>query len=155
MKHESNPIETLVCCRDGRYGGQFLPVRQYGQAHSPIAKLDRDKHTDGNHRRLRRTRSVRLFDVDETLTSVYQQKLAERREKMELLTVHPDTLVKIEAQKHHEAIQRAKLRHTVQEALSDQPSWTRKQSCWILCQLGRLLVSLGQQLERYGTPQTA
>lgn len=74
---------------------------------------------------------------------------------MELWTMHPDALVKIEAQKRHEAIHRAKLRHMMREALSNQPSWTKKQSCWLLCQLGRLLVSLGQQLERYGTPQPA
>ena len=73
---------------------------------------------------------------------------------MELWTTHPDALVKIEAQKRHEAIQRAKLWHTVRAVLNDHPSWTKKQSCWILCQLGRLLVNLGHQLERYGTPQT-
>lgn len=74
---------------------------------------------------------------------------------MELWTMHPDALVEIEAQKRREAIQRARLWHMMHEALNDHPSWARKQSCWILCQLGRLLVNLGQQLERYGAPQTA
>ena len=74
---------------------------------------------------------------------------------MELLTMHPDTLRKIDAQKHREAIQQAKLWHMVREAQNNQPNWAKKQSCWVLCRLGRLLVSLGQQLERYGAPQTA
>ena len=73
---------------------------------------------------------------------------------MELWTMHPDALVEIDAQKRHEAIQRAKRWHLMRETLSNQPSWTRKQSCWMLCQLGRLLVNLGQHLERYGAPQT-
>jgi hypothetical protein len=32
-------------------------------------------------------------------------------------------------------------------------SWLSQQGCRLLCQLGRALVRLGRQLERYGLPQ--
>lgn len=30
-----------------------------------------------------------------------------------------------------------------------RPSWFSQQRCWLLCQLGRMLVALGERLERY------
>ena len=30
-----------------------------------------------------------------------------------------------------------------------RPSWFSRQRCWLLCQLGRMLVALGERLERY------
>jgi hypothetical protein len=34
-----------------------------------------------------------------------------------------------------------------------QPGWMSRQACWLLCQLGHLLVALGERLQRYGLPQ--
>jgi hypothetical protein len=33
-------------------------------------------------------------------------------------------------------------------------SWLPRQGCWILCQMGRMLVMLGRRLEQYGLPQS-
>jgi hypothetical protein len=30
-----------------------------------------------------------------------------------------------------------------------RPSWLSQRRCWLLCQLGRMLVVLGERLERY------
>jgi hypothetical protein len=35
-----------------------------------------------------------------------------------------------------------------------QPGWMARQSCWLLCQIGRLLVAMGLRMERYGLSQT-
>lgn len=32
----------------------------------------------------------------------------------------------------------------------DQRGWLARGVCWLLCQLGRLLVTLGRRLQRYG-----
>jgi hypothetical protein len=37
----------------------------------------------------------------------------------------------------------------------DHRGWLSKQGCWLLCQLGRMLVRVGRRLERYGAPQPA
>jgi hypothetical protein len=35
-----------------------------------------------------------------------------------------------------------------------QQGWMARQSCWLLCQMGRLLVTMGLRMERYGLSQT-
>lgn len=32
--------------------------------------------------------------------------------------------------------------------------WMARQGCWLLCQMGRLLVAMGLRLEQYGLTQT-
>lgn len=74
---------------------------------------------------------------------------------MEFWVMHPDSLVELEARKRGEAIKSARQWRIADEMAGSQPRWTRKQSCWVLCQLGRLLINIGQHLEQYGTPQVA
>lgn len=37
---------------------------------------------------------------------------------------------------------------------TESPSrrWLPRQGCWLLCQMGRMLVMLGRRLEQYGLP---
>jgi hypothetical protein len=39
--------------------------------------------------------------------------------------------------------------HLLRQAKLVRPSWFSQQRCWLLCQLGRMLVALGERLERY------
>jgi hypothetical protein len=73
---------------------------------------------------------------------------------MELLYVHPDMLKQIDTVRHREAMHRARVWRLGNQALGPQSGWVREQRCWLLCQLGRLLTRVGQQLEHYGAPQT-
>jgi hypothetical protein len=36
-----------------------------------------------------------------------------------------------------------------------RPGWMMRQGCWLLCQLGHLLVALGQRLQGYGPARPA
>jgi hypothetical protein len=40
-------------------------------------------------------------------------------------------------------------RHLLRQAELVEPSWFSRQRCWLLCHLGRMLVALGERLERY------
>jgi hypothetical protein len=40
-------------------------------------------------------------------------------------------------------------RQLLRQANLIRPSWFSRQRCWLLCQLGRMLVALGERLERY------
>lgn len=53
-----------------------------------------------------------------------------------------------------EAQRDAENRRLLRSVKMDQRRWLPRQGCWLLCQLGRLLVALGQHLQRYGHPQT-
>ena len=47
----------------------------------------------------------------------------------------------------------AELRCLAREARRAQPNWVSRQRCWLLCQLGRLLISLGRHLLEASLPQ--
>ena len=47
----------------------------------------------------------------------------------------------------------ADLRRLQREARGAHQSWLPHQSCWLLCQLGRLFVSMGVRLLHAGLPQ--
>jgi hypothetical protein len=47
----------------------------------------------------------------------------------------------------------AELRRLQRQARSAHPGWLSRQSCWLLCQLGSLFVSLGVRLLHAGLPQ--
>ena len=51
-----------------------------------------------------------------------------------------------------EVARRRERRRLLREAGVHKRGWLSRQGCWLLCQLGRLLVALGQQLEQYGQP---
>jgi hypothetical protein len=52
-----------------------------------------------------------------------------------------------------EATRKAELRRVVCAADMKRRGWLSQQSCWLLCQIGRLLVALGHRLEQAGMPQ--
>lgn len=53
-----------------------------------------------------------------------------------------------------EVLRRAEIRRLLREAGIDQRGWLSRQVHWLSCQLGRLLVALGQRLQRIESPQT-
>ena len=46
--------------------------------------------------------------------------------------------------------QQARMWRLSRQVSRDQPGWLAQQGCWLLCQLGRRMVSLGRQLQQYG-----
>jgi len=51
-------------------------------------------------------------------------------------------------------LRRNETRRLLRQAGLEQRGWLSRQNCWLLCQLGHLLVSLGKRLERYEQPQS-
>ena len=51
-------------------------------------------------------------------------------------------------------LRRNETRKLLRQAGLEQRGWLSRQNCWLLCQLGHLLVALGRRLERYGRPQS-
>lgn len=51
-----------------------------------------------------------------------------------------------------EARFQAKQHRLLRQALPNRERWLSRQRCWLLCQLGGLLVALGQRLQQYGQP---
>ena len=70
-----------------------------------------------------------------------------------MLYVHPDLRKRMEDRRRREAERQAENWHLLRRARKAQRSWVSRQGCWLLCQLGHLLVRLGQQLQRVGAPQ--
>ena len=50
--------------------------------------------------------------------------------------------------------QQTETRRLIHEAQTDHPGWVARQSRWLLCQAGRLLLAAGRRLEQQGLPQT-
>jgi len=55
--------------------------------------------------------------------------------------------------RRHEASQMAEIHLLHQRFPNLPPAWLPRPGCWILCQLGNLLVALGQRLQKYGLAQ--
>jgi hypothetical protein len=49
-----------------------------------------------------------------------------------------------------DALQDAESRALLRQATIQPRTWLPQQGCWLLCQLGHLLVALGRRLEQYG-----
>jgi len=49
-----------------------------------------------------------------------------------------------------EELCQAETRRLLREAGIDRRGWLARPGCWLLCQVGRLLVALGRRLEQYG-----
>ena len=49
-----------------------------------------------------------------------------------------------------EELRQAETRRLLREAGIDRRGWLARPGCWLLCQVGRLLVALGRRLEQYG-----
>lgn len=47
-----------------------------------------------------------------------------------------------------EALRAAERNRLLREAGIQRQGWLSRQGCWLLCQLGRLLVALGQRLQK-------
>ena len=67
-----------------------------------------------------------------------------------MLYVHPDLNKRMEDRRRAEARHRADAWRLLRQARGNRQPWFAQQGCWLLCQLGHLLIRLGQQLERYG-----
>jgi hypothetical protein len=50
-------------------------------------------------------------------------------------------------------LHQAEIHRSLCQMKARRPSWVHRQRCWVLCQLGQLLVTLGQRLQRYSTAQ--
>jgi hypothetical protein len=55
--------------------------------------------------------------------------------------------------RHLEALHQAEQRRLLRQARTAQRRWPPRPCCWLLRHLGRLLVSLGQQLQGYAQPR--
>lgn len=53
-----------------------------------------------------------------------------------------------------EALRRTESRRLLRQAGIERRAWFARQTCWILCQLGRLLVGRGRRLEQVAAPPT-
>jgi hypothetical protein len=61
-----------------------------------------------------------------------------------------DRLMQLRVRKEH---RQAELRGLQREARKADPRWMDRQRCWLLCQLGKLLVSWGTWLLQAGLPE--
>ena len=50
--------------------------------------------------------------------------------------------------RHEERLRRAEIRRQVREAGVRRRGWLSRQGCWLLCQVGRLLMVVGARLQR-------
>jgi hypothetical protein len=53
-----------------------------------------------------------------------------------------------------EVQQQAESRNLRQQAGLAERGWLYEQSCWLLCQAGQVLTTLGQRLEQIGLPES-
>lgn len=53
-----------------------------------------------------------------------------------------------------EAQRRAKARRMVLQVGMLHRPWLSRQGCWLLCQMGHLLVAMGRRLEQCGLPRS-
>ena len=53
-----------------------------------------------------------------------------------------------------ETRQQAESRDLRQQAGLAEQGWLHQQSCWLLCQVGQLLTTMGQRLEQIGLPES-
>jgi hypothetical protein len=53
-----------------------------------------------------------------------------------------------------EAFREAETRRLIHQMGGGQPTWLVRTTCWLLCQVGRALVSLGRWLQRSATPRS-
>lgn len=54
-----------------------------------------------------------------------------------------------------ERLHQAEIHRLLHQAKPRRPSWLHRQRCWLLCQLGHLLVTLGRRLQQYSSAQPA
>jgi hypothetical protein len=72
-----------------------------------------------------------------------------------MLYVHPDLQKRMQDRRRMEAERRALHWRLFRLSRSSRQSWVARQGCHLLCRTGRMLVRLGQQLQRAGVPQAA
>jgi hypothetical protein len=75
---------------------------------------------------------------------------------MELPCVHPDLHGVMGSLHRREAMRRAEAWRLLRQAGLQRRGWLPRPGCWLLCQLGRLLVRAGRRLQEFGSsPQPA
>ena len=66
--------------------------------------------------------------------------------------VCPDLVKRVEKRRREEAMNQAECWRLLRRTGIDRRGWLSIQVCRLLCQLGRLLITLGRRLESYGSP---
>jgi hypothetical protein len=68
--------------------------------------------------------------------------------------IHPDLQKRIFDRQRHDAETYA-ANWRLAQGTQQQLGWLGQRRCWLLCQIGRLLVWSGQRLQRYSAWQTS
>ena len=74
---------------------------------------------------------------------------------VDVLYMHPDMQKRVQDGRRQEAMRQAEDWRVLHQGKAGRSSWFHERGCWLLCQLGHLLVWVGQQLEGYGLSQPA
>ena len=69
--------------------------------------------------------------------------------------IHPDLQKRIFDRQRYDAETYAANWRLAQGTRQQQLGWLGQRRCWLLCQIGRLLVWSGQRLQRYSAWQTS
>jgi hypothetical protein len=69
--------------------------------------------------------------------------------------IHPDLQKRIFDRQRHDAETYAANWRLAQGTRQQQLGWLGQRRCWLLCQIGRVLVWSGQRLQRYSAWQTS
>jgi hypothetical protein len=69
--------------------------------------------------------------------------------------MHPDLQKRMFDRQRHEAETYAANWRLLQPARQQRRGWLDRQRCWLLCQIGQVLVWSGQRLQRYGAWQSS
>jgi hypothetical protein len=70
-----------------------------------------------------------------------------------ILYVHPDLQKRVEDRRRQEAMRVAETWRLLRQARAQRPARLSRPGCWLLCQLGHLLVRWGRRLQEVGSPQ--
>jgi len=62
----------------------------------------------------------------------------------------PELHSRVQRERRQEMLHDAEMFRLLRQGRRRQQTWIARQGCWILCQLGRWLVRLGQQLQNAG-----
>jgi hypothetical protein len=66
---------------------------------------------------------------------------------------HPDLWCRVEHRRRAEMRHRAEQWRLLRQSRSGERPWLARSRCWLLCQVGRTLVWIGQRLESLGSVQ--
>ena len=70
-----------------------------------------------------------------------------------ILYVHPDLQKRVEDRRRQEAMRVAETWRLLHQARAQRPTRLSRSGCWLLCQLGHLLIRWGRRLQEVNSPQ--